>query len=196
MDLDKIFPPEYLPAADALPQFELVNFGGSSKESDPNETGSAFFFIAGSDTVVSSMSKRDNPGIRFLGCPKNILDAPLEQIQTARVICMHGSLEDCFRVQQNGVEGTIVKMPEECGRGTYARAVSLTPSQDQNISVELALENSVSAVYDFSFDYNLGLVRRDAGKLSIRMDYSNVKGYTGTPLSIRMESQSAIYKTL
>ncbi|KAF7554596.1 hypothetical protein G7Z17_g2800 [Cylindrodendrum hubeiense] len=177
VDLDKIFPPEYLPPADALPRFELVNFGGIQKESDPNETGFAFFLIAGSNTVVSSMSKRDNPGIQFLGCPKEILDVPLEQIQTARVICMHGSLDDCFGVQKNGVEGTIVKMPEECGRSTYARAVSLTPSQDQNVPVELALEGPVSAVYDFSFDYNLGLVRRDAGKLSIRMDYSNVKGY-------------------
>ncbi|KAI0123659.1 hypothetical protein BJ170DRAFT_659563 [Xylariales sp. AK1849] len=177
VDLDKIFPPEYLPAADAKPQFELVNFGGGIGLTDPNETGFAFFLLAGSSTAVSSMSKRDNPGIHFLDCPADILQAPTVKLHVARVICLGHSPDDCFGVRLNGVEGTIVHMPQECGNGTYVRAVSLEPSRNQAVPVQLAMENPTSAVYDFTFDYNTALVRRDAGTISIRMDYSNVKGY-------------------
>lgn len=179
VDLDRIFPPDYLPPADAVPQFELVNFGGGASigVANPDLTGVAFFLMAGSSTAVTSMTKRDNPGLHFLDCPLDIMDVPLEQVQMARVICVDSSSDECFRVRENGVAGTIVHMPHECGEGSYVRAVSLEPAQNQAIPVHLALENPTSAVYEFRFDYNMGLVRRDAGAISIRMDYSNVKGY-------------------
>lgn len=179
VDLDKLFPSEYMPPADAQPQFEIMSFGGKSELGDarPNESGIAFFLIAGSSTGLSSMSKRDNPGLHFVECPENVLGQPAEKVQTARVICLDDDVEKCFSVRENGVEGTIVHMPLECGNGTYARAVSLTPSKDQTIQATLGTRNPTSAVFDFSFDYNLNLARRDAGSYSIRMDYSNVKGY-------------------
>ncbi|KAF4212956.1 hypothetical protein CNMCM5878_000587 [Aspergillus fumigatiaffinis] len=179
VDFDKIFPPEYIPSADAQPQFELINFGGAAGIGDahPDLTGVAFFLMAGSSTAVSSMSKRDNPGLHFLDCPKGILDAPVETVHTARVICVDRDVEECYQVQENGVEGTIVHMPRECGGGGYARAVSLQPSHNQSVPAHLALRNPTSVVYDFRFDYNMPLVRRDAGTISIRMDYSNVAGY-------------------
>lgn len=34
-----------------------------------------------------------------------------------------------------------------------------------------------SPVYDFSFDFNLGLMRRDSNNTRFRLDYSNVPGY-------------------
>ena len=168
-----------MPPPDAQPQFEIMSFGGLAEldNANPGESGVAFFLIAGSSTGLSSMSKRDNPGLHFLDCPGNLLDDPLDKVHTARVICLNDNIEKCFSVRENGVEGTIVHMPLECGNGTYARAVSLVPSKNQAIPAELATENPTSAVYDFSFDYDLNLARRDAGSYSIRIDYSNVKGY-------------------
>lgn len=122
------------------------------------------------------MSKRDNPNLHFLDYPQKIFDRPKDEVQTARVICT-GAFEECFGVEKGGVAGTVVHMPVECGSGSYARAVSLVPSQNQSIPIDIALEEPTSAVYDFTFDYNMGLVRRDAGRYSIRVDYSNVKGY-------------------
>lgn len=178
VSLDRLFPPEHRPPPDTLPDFELVNFNSGPLAADPNESGAAFFFLAGSDTAVSSMSKRDNPGLHFLDCPCNILNQPLQSIQTARVICFDSDVNVCFGVRKNGVEGTIVHMPSDCGNGTYARAVSLIPSRNQSVPVELAMHRDpTSAVYDFTFDYDMALVRRDAGDFSIRMDYSNVRGY-------------------
>jgi hypothetical protein len=67
--------------------------------------------------------------------------------------------------------------PDECGGPSWSRAVSLTPSANQSLPGGIARRNPTSIVYDFSFDYNIGLARRDTGKLSIRLDYSNVPGY-------------------
>jgi len=38
VDLDKIFPPEYLPPADSIPSFDLVGFNGRAAigDADPN----------------------------------------------------------------------------------------------------------------------------------------------------------------
>ncbi|KAF5557753.1 glycosyl hydrolase family 18 [Fusarium napiforme] len=175
VNLDKLFPPELLPPPDSVPQFELITFGKGSRNSQPNKAGIAFFLLAGSDTGLASMNKRDNPNLVFLDCPKDIHSQPLGQVQTGRVICL-GLFEECFGVAKDGVEGTVVHMPTDCGAGSYARAVALVPSQNQSIPIHLARSNP-SAVYDFSFDYDMGLVRRDAGEFSIRVDYSNVKGY-------------------
>ncbi|KAF1988220.1 glycoside hydrolase family 18 protein [Aulographum hederae CBS 113979] len=181
VDLDKLFPQEFLPAADAIPQFDLINFGGSTKfgVEDPDQNGIAFFLMAGSDTAVTSMKKRDNPSLVFLECPHDLLNVPLHEMQTARVVCMDRNPKSCFGVQKGGVEGTVVHMPDECGKGSWARAVSLKPSQDQSTPLDMVLNSPNSTVYDFTFDYNIGLVRRDAGRISIRMDYSNVPGYWG-----------------
>ncbi|KAK9323869.1 hypothetical protein V1517DRAFT_319145 [Lipomyces orientalis] len=98
---------------------------------DPNETGFTFHCGLGHS---SQLPRKDNPGIHFLEYPKGILDVPLHQFQTARIMCMHVSLKEYFAVEKGGVEGTIVQMPE-CGLSTYARAVSLTLSQGQKVPV-------------------------------------------------------------
>ncbi|KAH0528005.1 hypothetical protein TsFJ059_002919 [Trichoderma semiorbis] len=48
---------------------------------------------------------------------------------------------------------------------------------DQSIPSSVGGRIPTSPVYDFSFDFNLGLMRRDTNDTSIRVDYSNVKGY-------------------
>jgi len=181
-DMENLFPPEYLPPADAIPSFDLVSFGGGFehpiKTEDPNYSGVAFFLIAGDSTVgLTSMKKRDNPGLHFLSCPKDVLTRPNTEHQVARIVCSAPDVKGCFSVMEGGVEGTVVQMPDECGGPSFARAVSLELSKDQSISMRIGSRSPTSAVYDFKFDYNIDLVRRDAGEFSIRMDYSNVPGY-------------------
>lgn len=36
----------------------------------------AFFLIAGDSSAVSSMKKRDKPGLEFIDCPHNIQEGP------------------------------------------------------------------------------------------------------------------------
>lgn len=194
--MEDIFPPEYRPPNKEALQYQIITFGSNSDLSDPNKSGFAFFFIAGSDTLVSSMTKRDNPGLHFLDCPNGPLEVPVETQQTARIVCLSGSLDECFGVQKNGVEGTIVHMPEECGSGTYARAISLRPSNDQEMPLEIFEQGAVSPVYDFVFDYNMGLVRRDAGDVSIRIDYSNVPGYWDAVVRGKAAAEKRLERTV
>lgn len=75
-DLNTLFPPEYLPAADAKPEFDLVSFAGLygvGKVGDPNASGVAFVLFAGTDTALSKMKKKDNvaTGIEFINCPED-----------------------------------------------------------------------------------------------------------------------------
>jgi chitinase len=49
---------------------------------------------------------------------------------------------------------------------------------DQNIPEEKVSKRSPSSqVYDFSFDFNLNLARRDTNNTIMRLDFSNVAGY-------------------
>ena len=44
---------------------------------------------------------------------------------------------------------------------------------DQTIPEGIAAQNITSAVVELSFDHDLGLVQRDGGRISVRIDYSN-----------------------
>lgn len=169
-NLENLFPPEYLPPAEAIPSYDLVSFSGAYGSvihaEDPNLSGVAFFLIAGSSTAVTSMHKRDNSGLVFLSCPSNVLDRPNDEKQVARVTCTDDDVESCFRVLEGGVEGTVVHMPEECGGPSFARAISLEASPDQSVPMRLVRRRPTSLVYDFAFDFNTALIRRDAGDYS------------------------------
>lgn len=46
-----------------------------------------------------------------------------------------------------------------------------------NTSPKHLARQPTSQVFDFYFDFDMGLVRRDTNNTNIRIDYSNVKGY-------------------
>jgi chitinase len=48
---------------------------------------------------------------------------------------------------------------------------------DQFVPVHAGKRSPTSHVYEFSFDFNVDLMRRDTNNTSIRLDYSNIKGY-------------------
>jgi hypothetical protein len=95
---------------------------------------------------VSSMKKRDNPGLEFLDCPHNILERPDHEVRMARFICTQNNVTDCFRVKEGGVEGTVVQMPDECGGPSWSREVSLELAADQTILAHIQKRNSTSVV--------------------------------------------------
>lgn len=177
-DLKDLFPKKHLPPPGSVIHHELISFKSDTATGtlDYNSTGVAFFLISGSDAAVASMSERDNTGIHFLDCPGAMTEAPVTKVQTARIVCLEGSEDDCFTVKHKGVMGTLVRMPGTCGGGSYVRAISLTLSNDQNLPANFSMK-PVTQVYDFKFDYDMTRLRRDSGKLYIRIDYANVRGY-------------------
>ncbi|KAJ5124812.1 uncharacterized protein N7515_008637 [Penicillium bovifimosum] len=179
VDYSHIFPSDIRLLNSTKPVYGISTFGGGDSMS-PNGGGFGFLLVAGESHAVSRLRRRDNEPepFHFLDCPSDVADAPKDHIHTARVVCLSDDLNGCFQVMERGVEGTIVEMPDNCAPDTFARAVSLEPSQNQAVSAEIKKRNPTSQVYDFKFDYNMGLSRRDTtNRTSICLDYSNVKGY-------------------
>lgn len=120
VDIERLFPTELLPADDDELNYGLVNFGGSanSGDMDPSSTAFGFILITSESFAVTQLRKRDgqpDPFV-FLDCPENVSDQPKNETQTARVICLSDDVEGCFRVLEQGVEGTIVEMPDNVSR--------------------------------------------------------------------------------
>ncbi|KAL7895963.1 glycoside hydrolase family 18 protein [Trichoderma sp. TUCIM 5745] len=165
VDIKNIFPTEYLPPSGYTPKYGLVSFGGSlgSASMDPSNGGFGFFFISGDSHVASPLTKRDNEPdpFEFLDCHGKKM-ALQSGISKARVACFSDDVEGCFRVMEQGIEGTLVELPDH----SY-----------QYIPKTFGGRQPTSQVFDFYFDFNMGLVRRDTNSTSIRIDYSNVKGY-------------------
>lgn len=115
VDLTKIFPSEYIPSSGDS-KYGLVNIGSaaSSGETDPSKTGIGFFLITSDSFATTSLKKRagEPEPFTFIDCPQHVLDQPVDKTQTASVVCLNQNVEDCFRVMERGVEGTMVEMPD------------------------------------------------------------------------------------
>ncbi|KAH7309224.1 hypothetical protein B0I35DRAFT_398631 [Stachybotrys elegans] len=188
VDLENLFPSDMLRPEDGPLNWGLVNFGSNANLGavDPNETGFGFILVAGESHAMTSLKRRNGipePFI-FLDCPNRVSMQPKNKVQMARVVCLSQDVAACFNVMKEGVEGTIVEMPDnvsipylECGRNLFARAIALEVSQDQTIPNVKGRRPPTSEVYDFSFDLDITRKRQDAGRVSVRVDYSNVNGY-------------------
>jgi chitinase len=178
VDLENLFPAELLPPEGTEPTWALSTVGGDM--TDPNSAGFGFLLVTGDSYAVTQLRKRDGlpePFV-FIDCPATVDESEDEdKVHTARVVCLSDDVAGCFRILERGVEGTLLEMPDDCGANSLARAVSLTVSKDQYVPTHLAKRDPTSQVFDFSFDFNLSLMRRDTNNTSIRLDYSNMPGY-------------------
>lgn len=200
VDLKYLFPQEDLPAPGTKPSYGLITFGSAGDMSDPSPGSGPFGFllIASDSHAITSLRRRagESEPLTFLDCPSEVQNQPKTKVQKARVACFSQNLKGCFGIVENGVEGTIVEMPDnvgsisfrsllwvllltglQCGKNSFARAISLELSADQYIPAEYSAQGLTSAVYDFTFDRNLGLMRRDTNNTRIRLDYSNAQNY-------------------
>jgi len=77
------------------------------------------------------------------------------------------------------VEGTVIKMPEGCGDGTYAVAHAFHVSANQlNSRHDRTLGYGPIVELDMSYDFSLvERAKRDVNDVFIRVDYSNIPGY-------------------
>ncbi|ATY66444.1 bacteriodes thetaiotaomicron symbiotic [Cordyceps militaris] len=180
--LGNLFPKELLPPPDADVNYGLMTFGrdGQDGYSNPRDHAFGFILVAGEKHVVSSLQKRDGfpEPITFLDCPTDIGSAPDNSTHTARVVCLNEDVKGCFQLLEGGIEGTVLQMPDECGRGSLGRAIAMEASKDQSIPAYiLAGKQATSEVFDLLFDFDVMLMRRDSEKTSIRIDVTNAADY-------------------
>lgn len=174
VSLDKLFPT--LPPADDLPHFDLQQIdSGPAVVGGSNPQVFGLVVIDGPEAAVSSLSPRDGSHLEFLSCDQDRGTGP----GVAQFVCMDTSdSSNCDDMHKDGLAGTILRMPEDCGFATYSVAHSVTPSLDQNLPGHLRKRAPPGAlIYDLEYSYDFQLAKRDSGDIFIRIDYSDSHAY-------------------
>jgi chitinase len=145
---------------------------------DPNYGAFGFVLISGPKDVVSTFSKRDNSHIEILDCESIVS----EEKQSLRFVCTNeNDNSNCDDILDGGLEGTVIRMPENCGPGSYIVAHSMKISEDQSIPHHLFKRLvPTREVMDLEFSYDFKLMKRSDEKVQFRVDYSNIAGYWET----------------
>lgn len=107
------------------------------------------------------MDKRDGSHWELFNCPED----KHEGRHTVQAVCTDTSSEsNCHEIFEGGVSYTVVEMPNGCGAGHYAMAVSLKLSANYT-TLPHHLEKRAGVdprIYDFTFDYDFTAVNRRA----------------------------------
>lgn len=173
--LENLFPEP--PPTDANVRFDLQRLGSDRLKDtlapgrDPNLQAFGFVLTAGPKDVVSSFNqKRDGSHVQVVDCPS----INSTRRQKVRVICTDESDDSsCDDVFDGGLEGTVVRMIDDCGPGQYVVAHSIKPSLDQQLDSRLEKRRASSRpVMDFEFSYEFENMKRSDSPVLLRIDYS------------------------
>ncbi|KAH9211348.1 glycosyl hydrolases family 18-domain-containing protein, partial [Leptodontidium sp. 2 PMI_412] len=144
---------------------------------DPNKDAFGFFILSGPPNELTTMNKRDGSHWELFNCP----DEKHEGTHTVQAVCTDTSSQsNCHDIFQDGVAYTVVEMPDGCGPGSYAMAVSLERSKNfTRLPHHLEKRSGVDPrIYDFTFDYDFTAVNKRAStNVLMRIDYSDDAGY-------------------
>ena len=154
---------------------------GSGSSQDPDADGFGWAIMSGPQSELSTFDKRDGSHWELYDCPTE----KHEGRQTVKAVCTDTSPNsNCGDIYLGrGVAGTIAELPEGCGAGHYAMAVSLEPAVNKTLPSDLRhrlMSRGVFSptVYDFTFDFDFSpLQRRCNSNVLVRIDYSSVGGY-------------------
>ena len=174
VSLDKLFPT--LPPETDIPVFDLQQIqSGVSLVGGSNPQVFGLVVIDGPENAVSNVNKRDGSHIEFTSCDRNVT----EEGGVAQFVCMQdGEGSNCDDMHKGGLEGTILRMPDECGFATYAVAHSAVASANQTLPGHLSKRAPRNAVvYDLKYSYDFKLAKRDSGDIFLRVDYSDSHDY-------------------
>ncbi|KAM0209954.1 hypothetical protein ACHAQI_006066 [Fusarium lateritium] len=176
--LESIFPE--VPPEDSSIKYDLQilgGFTGSGAETTHENTNNnpafapfGFVLIAGPKDAVSSISKRDDSHIEVVDCSGITLSGS----QSVRIFCSNDNDEsNSDDMLDGGLEGTVLRMPDNCGPATYVIAQSLKVSEDQSLPGHLVKRKPDNReVLDLIFHYDFKRVKRSDEKIYMRVDWS------------------------
>ncbi|CAI7624461.1 unnamed protein product [Penicillium pancosmium] len=148
------------------------------QSTDPNKKAFTWVIMTGDQEDVQSFEKRDGSHLELFDCTDTKPDD--FDTQTLKATCVGGTSEDnnCEDILLGGVEGTVVRLPANCGPDTYVRAVSFKASNNSTLPHSIQKRHpDANKVYEFRYDYEFKKLRRDGGEIYFRADLSNHPGY-------------------
>ncbi|KAG8164746.1 hypothetical protein KVR01_005021 [Diaporthe batatas] len=173
--LEKLFPT--LPPSSDVPAFDQQTLSQLPTLVGANPNPNAFFFVVidGPPGTVSNVNKRDGSHLEFLtGGMHHGQDA-----QTTHFVCMDNSAtSNCNDMHLDGLEGTVLRMPDNMGFATYAVAHAAREVTNVTLPSRIARRAPPGArVYELEYSYNFSKVKRDSGDIYLRVDYSDTHTY-------------------
>ena len=163
----------------AIPDRDMLAFDMQilSEYEDPHGLGSrpaSFFFlvISGEPSEVQSLNKRDGSHIDFLS--RGVDHIGDNEVRTAHFVCTDDSpTSNCDAMHIDGVEGTVVRMPNNMGFAKYAVAHAVRNLTDAEYELPHHIKRRILSgtrvqEMDYSYDF-----LRTKGKVNVRFDYSN-----------------------
>lgn len=111
-----------------------------------------------------------------------ILDSTFEHEQSSHLVyCRKGYESSCNKVFVGGESNTVISLPPNIGSGPVARLIKM----ERVSSIELpkhhiykrSVDESITAVYNLTFDYSFEEIDPSHGVIDMRIDYTNVRGY-------------------
>ncbi|KAK3720653.1 hypothetical protein LTR37_003703 [Vermiconidia calcicola] len=141
-----------------------------------------YIIIEGPNALVVSLKvKRDGSpsDLRFLDCHKvKVPDRHTDRQRVGFMCDSSGPESDCDDMMEGGIAGTIVEMPADCASSstTYAVAHAIDTAADQTAPAHFSGVSN-RTVLELTFDYNFGVVKKDAGEAFFRLEYSNTGRY-------------------
>ncbi|CAK1367001.1 unnamed protein product [Cercospora beticola] len=168
---------EHPPAAQDIVSWEIGYPSSSPSKHSPQGVAFAWLLIDGPQDVVTNLKrKRDGTpsDLIFLGCSH----AVGRDQQVIRFVCSSAPTDsgsDCDHMMEGGVEGTVVELPTECTMAKYAIAHAVTLSGDQTLPGHLS-SIANTTVFELTFSFDFGLVKRGSGPVSFRVDFDTRGG--------------------
>lgn len=169
--LKNLFPT--LPPTEDVPVWDKQSIKGSTGDAQD-----AFFFILidGPSDVVTNLNKRDGSHLEFVTGGVHHGQAT----QTAHFVCLDDSADsNCDDIHLHGLEGKVLRMPDDLGFAKYAVAHAVTVSNYTVPQERLSKRAPEEArVYELTYSYDFSKVKRAASKdVYIRVDYADSKDY-------------------
>lgn len=166
-----------LPPTTDVPAFDQQTLNQLPSLVGANPIPNAFFFIVidGPPGAVSNVNKRDGSHLEFL-TTRGLHDG-LEP-QTAQFVCMDDSPgSNCDAMHLEGLEGSVLRMPDGMGFAKYAVAHGVRTTHGP-LPPHLGKRAPPSAtIVELEYSYNFSRVKRDAGDIFVRIDYSDSHSY-------------------
>ncbi|KDQ51373.1 hypothetical protein JAAARDRAFT_41224 [Jaapia argillacea MUCL 33604] len=140
-----------------------------------NVSSSGSLKISGATSAISDITTA--AGWQILGCDQNVI------AQDIRVVCMDESA-GCDHLYQNGAEGTIVRLPQDCGKGPFAVVAKAWVPADQSIPMSFARllrrDGTMPQVQALSIHTNFSAVDTSKnGNVSFAIQGASIPGQTG-----------------
>ncbi|GAB1217038.1 hypothetical protein ATERTT37_006259 [Aspergillus terreus] len=139
--------------------------------------GKAFFFVLvdGPPDAVTNVNQRDGSHLEFVTGGVHHGQAA----QTAHFVCMdHSENSNCDDLYFGGLEGKILRMPDNFGFAKYAVAHAVTASNYTVPHHRLTKRAPLGArVFELTYSYNFSKVKRDSKEIYLRVDYGDRQEY-------------------